>query len=72
MTAFIEEHREVQGVGQICRQLPIAPSTCRARAVGARNPKRTSGPAKQDMKNLTRIERIDGRNKASDERATSV
>jgi hypothetical protein len=27
MTAFIERHREVFGVGQICRVLGIAPST---------------------------------------------
>jgi len=32
MTAFIEENREVFGVGPICRVLPIAPATFYARA----------------------------------------
>ena len=48
MTAFIEEHRGVFGVGPICRVLPIAPSTFYAHAAVARDPDRSSSRAKQD------------------------
>ena len=38
MIAFIDEHREVYGVGPICKVLPIAPSTYYAQAARQADP----------------------------------
>ncbi len=58
MTMFIEEHRDVFGVGPICRVLPIAPSTFYAHAAVARDPKRASSRAKQDKADSREIKRV--------------
>lgn len=58
MTAFIEEHRGVFGVGPICRVLPIAPSTFYAHAAVARDPDRSSSRAKQDKADSREIRRV--------------
>ena len=48
MKAFIDDHRAVHGVEPICRVLPIAPSTYRARAACAADPSRASARTKRD------------------------
>ena len=48
MKAFIDDHRAVHGVEPICRVLPIAPSTSRARAACAADPSRASARTKRD------------------------
>ena len=58
MTAFIEEHRAVFGVGPICRILPIAPSTYYARATIERDPDLASARAKQDKEDSREINRV--------------
>ena len=58
MTAFIDEHRSVLGVGPICKMLPIAPSTYYARAAVVRNPALASDRAKSDVANSRKIQRI--------------
>ena len=58
MTAFIEEHRAVFGVGPICRVLGIAPSTFYARAAVARDPDLASDRAKRDAEDSREIERV--------------
>ncbi len=58
MTAFINEHRSVLGVGPICKMLPIAPSTYFARAAVVRNPALASDRAKSDAATSRKIRRI--------------
>lgn len=58
MTAFIDQHRAVFGVGPICRELPIAPSTYHARAAIARDPELASNRAKRDQEDSARIQRV--------------
>ena len=58
MTMFIEEHRDVFGVGPICRVLPIAPSTFYAHAAVARDPDRSSSRVKQDKADSREIRRV--------------
>ena len=58
MTAFVDQHRAVFGVGPICRELPIAPSTYYARAVIARDPDLASDRTKRDRDDSSRIERV--------------
>ena len=55
---FIEEHRDVFGVGPICRVLPIAPSTFYARAAIVRDPGLASSRAKQDKEDSPEVKRI--------------
>ena len=49
MIAFIEDHRNVFGVGPICRFLGIAPSTYYAHKAIERDPDLASARAKQDL-----------------------
>jgi|GEM_PF-3874764 len=58
MTAFIDQHWAVFGVGPICRELPIAPSTYYARAAIARDPDLASDRARQDRDGSARIRRV--------------
>jgi hypothetical protein len=48
MVAFIDEQREVYGVGPICEVLPIAPSTYYAHRVMQADPSLRSARAKRD------------------------
>src|SRR3974390_986102 len=57
MIAFIDDHREVHGVEQICKLLPIAPSTYRAHAAARRDPSKLSSRAKRDAKLCEKIQR---------------
>jgi len=57
MTAFIEDQRNVFGVGPICRVLPIAPSTFYARAAIDRVPDLASERAKRDKEDKENIKR---------------
>jgi transposase InsO family protein len=58
MTAFIDQHRAVFGVGPICRVLPIAPSTYYARAAIVRDPDLASDRAKRDRDDSAQIQRV--------------
>jgi len=58
MVSFIEEHREVFGVGQICRVLPIAPATYYARVAIMRDPELASDRAKSDAIDREDISRV--------------
>ena len=58
MTAFIEEHRDVFGVGPICRVLPIAPSTYYERKTIERDADLASDRAKQDKEDSREIRRV--------------
>jgi transposase InsO family protein len=58
MTAFIDQHRAVFGVGPICRELPIAPSTYYARAAIARDPDLVSDRVRRDRDDSARIQRV--------------
>tara|TARA_R110002126_G_scaffold84768_3_gene205804 strand:+ start:470 stop:1375 length:906 start_codon:yes stop_codon:yes gene_type:complete len=58
MTEFIEEHRNIFGVGPICRVLPIAPSTFYARAAIDRAPDLASDRAKRDKVDKENIQRV--------------
>jgi hypothetical protein len=58
MTAFIDQHRAVFGVGPICHVLPIAPSTYYARAAIARDPGLASDRARRDRDDSSRIKRV--------------
>lgn len=55
MIVFIEDHRNVFGVGPICRVLGIAPSTYYAHKAVKCNPDLASGRAKQDIIDAKRI-----------------
>jgi putative transposase len=66
MIAFIDDHRPVYGVeptpcrstGQVCRVLPIAPSTYREHAARRRNPARLPARARRDEILRTEIGRV--------------
>lgn len=58
MIAFIERHREVFGVGPICRVLGIAPSTFYAHKAVERDPELASARAKRDRTDETAIKRV--------------
>ena len=58
MTAFIERHREVFGVGPICRVLGIAPSTFYALKAIERDPELASARAKRDKSDETAIKSV--------------
>ncbi len=58
MTAFIEVHRDVFGVGPICNVLPIAPSTYYERKAVERDPDLASDRAKQDKEDSGEIKRV--------------
>jgi putative transposase len=60
MTAFIADYRSVFGVGPICRELPIAPSTFYARAAIDRAPDLASDRAKRDKVDKENIKGIFG------------
>jgi len=60
MTAFIADHRNVFGVGPICRVLPIAPSTFYARAAIDCAPDLASDRAKRDKVDKENIKRAFG------------
>jgi hypothetical protein len=49
MSAFIDEHREAQGVEPACKVLPIASSTHRERLAQRRDPARLSSRARRDQ-----------------------
>ncbi len=55
MIAFIDEHREVFGVGPICRVLGIAPSTFYSFKAVERDPDLASGRARQDRLDMAAI-----------------
>ncbi len=57
MTAFIADHRNVFGVGPICRVLPIAPSTFHARQAMDRDPGLASDRVKRDASDKAAIKR---------------
>jgi hypothetical protein len=48
MVSFIDEHRGEHGVEPICKQLPIAPSTCYAHKSPEREPDRACDQGKRD------------------------
>ena len=58
MIAFIEGHREVFGVGPICRVLGIAPSTFYEHKAVERDPERASARAKRDVLDEDAIKRV--------------
>ncbi len=58
MIAFIEEHRDVFGVGPICRVLGIAPSTFYAHKVVERDPDLASARVKRDLLDKDAIKRV--------------
>ena len=55
MIAFIEGHRDVFGVGPICRVLGIAPSTFYKHKAVERDPDLASARAKQDIIDAEKI-----------------
>ena len=58
MIGFIDDHREAYGVEPICRVLPIAPSSYRARAAQRRDPTRLSARARRDQDLKPEIARV--------------
>jgi putative transposase len=58
MVAFIDEHRDSQGVAPICEVLPIAPSTYYENKAQAKNPERRSARAKRDEELKGDIKRV--------------
>ena len=58
MVAFIDAHRDVDGVESICRHLPIAPSTYYARQAEAHDPARQSARAQRDTTLRVEIQRV--------------
>ena len=57
MVSFIDEHRADCGVESICKQLPIAPSTCYECKAKQRDPERLSDRAKRDAQLEAEIQR---------------
>ena len=65
MIAFIEEHREANGVKSVRRVLLIAPLTYYAHAAIARNPGKASDQSKRDAETLKTIQsRPQGKHRA--------
>jgi putative transposase len=58
MIAFIDAHREVDGVEPICRVLPIAPSTYHAHAARRADPEKRSARAGSDAALMVEIRRV--------------
>ena len=58
MIAFIDDHREAYGVEPICRVLPIAPSTYRARVAQRADPAKASARVRQDLVLMGQIRRV--------------
>jgi putative transposase len=58
MMAFIDEHRDAQGVEPICKVLQIAPSGYRRHAARRRNPALRSKRAQRDADLIPHIERV--------------
>tara|TARA_R110002072_G_scaffold294976_1_gene465597 strand:+ start:702 stop:1442 length:741 start_codon:yes stop_codon:yes gene_type:complete len=58
MIVFIEDHRDVFGVGPICRVLGIAPSTFYAHKAVERDPDLASARAKRDKSDEAAIKRV--------------
>lgn len=58
MIAFIDDHRGSYGVEPICKVLPIAPSTYRARVAGRLDPARLSARARRDLALKPEIARV--------------
>jgi putative transposase len=58
MIAFIDAHREVDGVEPICRVLPIAPSTYHAHAARRADPGRLPARARRDAALKVAIRRV--------------
>jgi len=58
MIAFIDDHREAYGVEPICRVLPIAPSTYRARVAQRADPAKASPRTRQDLLLMEQIRRV--------------
>jgi transposase InsO family protein len=58
MVAFIDAHRDVDGVESICAQLPIAPSTYYAQKAQQRDPARRSARAQHDATLCVEIRRV--------------
>lgn len=58
MTAFIDAHRDEYGVEPICRVLPIAPSSYRARVAQRNNPELLSDRAQEDQRLKPEVMRV--------------
>lgn len=58
MIAFIDDHREADGVEPICKVLPIAPSTYRDHVAKRADPGKLSAGPKQDLKLKPESERV--------------
>ena len=58
MVAFIDAHRDEDGVESICAQLPIAPSTYYARKAQQQDPTRRSARAQRDDELQVEIQRV--------------
>ena len=58
MIAFIDAHREVDGVEPICRVLPIAPSTYHAHVAHRVDPGRLPARARSDAALMVEIQRV--------------
>jgi transposase InsO family protein len=58
MIAFIDDHRGTYGVEPICRELPIAPSTCHAHVARRADPTKASARVRQDQIRREHIRRV--------------
>lgn len=58
MIAFIDAHRDEYGVEPICRVLPIAPSSYRARVAQRNNPELLSDRAREDQRLKPEVMRV--------------
>ena len=58
MKAFIDAYRVEYGVEPICRVLPIAPSSYRARVAQRNNPELLSGRAREDQRLKPEVMRV--------------
>jgi hypothetical protein len=58
MIAFIDDHREAQGVEPICKVLPIAPSTYHAEVAKRRDPTKLSARARRDAALKIEVRRV--------------
>lgn len=58
MVSFIDEHRADHRVGSVCKQLPIAPSTCYEHNLRAADPKRISDRSKRDKRPEIEVQRV--------------
>ena len=58
MTRFIDDHREVYGVGPICSVLPIAPSTYYEQKTREADPSRLPARSRRDAYLLDEVQRV--------------